>query len=198
MNSGQRILECALNELVRVGAADFSLRAVAVAAGITPMAIYRHYRNREELLFAVGEAAFSAWLRRVEAINESEDVDWLRQAGQAYIEFALDDPARFDACFVMQTRVERLYPADFEAGLSPVISIVTRRIAAAQAQGNLAAGNPLELALFYWAQLHGLALLHRSGRFAMQRDAFLALASRSFDQILKSLKAGGYAPENRT
>ncbi|WP_258051888.1 TetR-like C-terminal domain-containing protein [Mesorhizobium sp. INR15] len=162
------------------------------------MAIYRHYRNREELLFAVGEAAFSAWLRRVEAINESEDVDWLRQAGQAYIEFALDDPARFDACFVMQTRVERLYPADFEAGLSPVISIVTRRIAAAQAQGNLAAGNPLELALFYWAQLHGLALLHRSGRFAMQRDAFLALASRSFDQILKSLKAGGYAPENRT
>lgn len=194
MTPRQRILDSALNELLRVGLQGFSLRAVAVAVGITPMAIYRHYSNREELLYAAGEAAFSTWLRRVEAIREEGALDWLRRVGQAYIGFALDEPAHFDACFVIRTRVERLYPKDFEAGLSPVITMVTERIATAQVEGKLTAGDPLELALFYWAELHGLALLHRSGRFAMERAAFLALANRSVDRMLNETTMGEGAP----
>ncbi|PRD52260.1 TetR/AcrR family transcriptional regulator [Phyllobacterium myrsinacearum] len=194
MSVKQRILDCALNELARAGAQGFSLRAVAVAAGITPMAIYRYFGNREELLFAAGEAAFATWLRRVEAIREQGALDWLRRVGQAYIEFALDEPAHFDACFVIRTRVERLYPKDFEAGLSPVIAMVTERIAIAQAGSRLRAGNPLEFALFYWAELHGLALLHRSGRFAMERPAFLALTNRSVDRMLNDAAAGEETP----
>lgn len=194
MSSKQRILDSALNELARVGPQGFSLRAVAIAVGITPMAIYRYYSNREELLFAAGEAAFSRWLRRVEAIHEEGALDWLRRVGTAYIEFALDEPAHFDACFVIRTRVERLYPKDFEAGLSPVISMVTKHIAIAQAEGKLTAGNPLEFALFYWAELHGLALLHRSGRFAMERPAFLALANRSVDHMLNDANIRAQTP----
>ena len=184
MSAKQRILACALEELERSGVEGFSLRAVGVAAGYTPMAIYRHYRNREELLAAVGEEAFAAWKRRVDAIPAVGAVAWLRLSARAYIEFALDEPARFDACFVLKTRVERLYPDDFAAGKSPVISLAMQRIAAAQVDGALAKGDPLELALFLWAELHGLAMLHRSGRFAMERTAFLALCARCADRAL--------------
>jgi AcrR family transcriptional regulator len=184
MSAKQKILTCALEELERSGVEGFSLRAVGAAAGYTPMAIYRHYRNREELLAAVGEEAFAAWQRRVGAIRAAGALDWLRLSARAYIEFALDEPARFDACFVLKTHAERLYPDDFAAGRSPVISLVMQHIAVAQVQGQLAKGDPLELALLLWAELHGLAMLHRSGRFAMERAAFLDLCARCTDLVL--------------
>jgi AcrR family transcriptional regulator len=187
MQAKQRILICALDELQRSGVERFSLRAVGAAAGITPMAVYRHYRNREELLAAAGEEAFSVWKARIGAIKAARPLDWLRQAGRGYAEFALDEPAFFDACFVLRTSVERLYPADFIAGKSPVIGLVVKRIEEAQAQGTLASGNALEAGMALWAQVHGLVMLHRSGRFAMKRKDYLGLCARCIELVLAGL-----------
>jgi AcrR family transcriptional regulator len=162
MDAKQRILRCALEELQRSGVAQFSLRAV-------------------------GEEAFNVWKARVAKIRTGQPLDWLRQAGRAYAEFALDEPEFFDACFVLRTSVERLYPADFIAGKSPVIALVVKRIAEAQAQGRLAEGDALEAAMSMWAQVHGLAMLHRSGRFAMKRKDYLALCARCVDHVLAGI-----------
>ena len=189
MEARQRILRCALDELQRSGVEKFSLRAVGTAAGMTPMAVYRHYRDREALLAAAGEEAFSVWKTRVGAIKAAQPLDWLRKAARAYAEFALDEPALFDACFVLRTSVERLYPADFIAGKSPVITLVAKRIEEAQAQGELAEGDALEGAMALWAQVHGLAMLHRAGRFAMKRTNYLKLCARCTDLALAGLGA---------
>jgi hypothetical protein len=129
-------------------------------------------------LQAAGNAAFAAWQARVQTIRVTEPLEWLRQAARLFMQFALDEPARFDACFVIRTGVERRYPRDFRAGKSPVVSMMLERVVAAQAAGLLAPLDPLEITMFFWSQLHGLAMLHRSGRFAMSRGAFLALAAR--------------------
>jgi len=189
MEAKQRILRCALDELQRSGVEKFSLRAVGAAAGMTPMAVYRHYRDREALLAAAGEEAFGAWKARVGAIKLGQPLDWLRKVARAYAEFALDEPAFFDACFVLRTSVERLYPADFVAGKSPVISLVAQRIGEAQAEGQLGPGDALEAAMALWAQIHGLVMLHRSGRFAMKRKDYLALCIRCADLVLAGLGA---------
>lgn len=189
MEARQRILRCALDELQRSGVEKFSLRAVGTAAGMTPMAVYRHYRDRDALLAAAGEEAFSVWKTRVGAIKAAQPLDWLRKAARAYAEFALDEPAFFDACFVLRTSVERLYPADFIAGKSPVIALVAKRIEEAQAQGELAEGDALEGAMALWAQVHGLAMLHRAGRFAMKRKDYLKLCAHCTDVALAGLGA---------
>ncbi len=189
MEAKQRILRCALDELQRSGVEKFSLRAVGAAAGMTPMAVYRHYRDREALLAAAGEEAFGAWKARVGAIKPGQPLDWLRKVARAYAEFALDEPAFFDACFVLRTSVERLYPADFVAGKSPVISLVAQRIQEAQSQGQLGPGDALEAAMALWAQIHGLVMLHRSGRFATKRKDYLALCIRCADLVLAGLGA---------
>jgi AcrR family transcriptional regulator len=178
MKTRDRLLSCALEELEKGGVAAFSLRSVSAAAGITPMAVYRHFPNKDELLQAAGKAAFAAWQARVQTIRVTEPLEWLRQAARLFMQFALDEPARFDACFVIRTGVERRYPRDFRAGKSPVVSMMLERVVAAQAAGLLAPLDPLEITMFFWSQLHGLAMLHRSGRFAMSRGAFLALAAR--------------------
>jgi len=179
MSTKHRILACAVEELERAGMEQFSLRAVGSAAGVTPMAVYRHFRNRDELLAAVGDQAFASWKERVEAIKEPDPVAWLHRSGRAYVEFYLEEPASFDACFVLRTSVERLYPEDFAANRSPVVSLMVARIKAAQGQGCFAPGDALELGLFTWAQVHGLVMLHRSKRFAMNDTDFLALCDRS-------------------
>jgi AcrR family transcriptional regulator len=177
-------MACAIAALERGGVADFSLRAVSAAAGITPMAVYRHFPNKEELLQAVGREAFAAWEQRAKAIRAAGPIEWLRQAGRLYLSFALDEPARFDACFVLRTGIERRYPRDFRAGKSPAISLLMERVKMAQISGVLAAGDSLEIAMAFWSQLHGLAMLQRTGRMAMSRTAFLALGARNVDYVL--------------
>ncbi|MEO8065206.1 MAG: TetR/AcrR family transcriptional regulator [Pseudomonadota bacterium] len=188
MATKQRLLDCALEELERGGVAAFSLRSVSAAAGLTPMAVYRHYPNKEELLRAAGVEAFAAWQKRAESIRATDPLEWLRQAGRLYVQFALDEPARFDACFVLKTGVERRYPRDFRAGKSPVVALTVARIEAAQADGYLAAGDALEIAMIFWAQLHGLVMLQRSGRMSMSRPALFALAARSTDCLLAAFR----------
>lgn len=187
MNAKQRIVACAIEELEQAGLEGFSLRSVSAAAGVTPMAIYRHFANREALLAAVGEEAFAAWQARVESIEAPDPVVWLRELSRAYVEFSLDEPARFDACFILRTQIERIYPQDFEAGRSPVVSLGVRRIAAAQEAGVFRRGDALERTMLIWAALHGLAMLHRCGRFAMARADFIALCLRAIDQIIEGM-----------
>jgi AcrR family transcriptional regulator len=179
MDSRRSIVRCALRELESKGLSGFSLRAVGAAAGLSAMAVYRHFKNKEDLLRAVGEEAFAAYHQRIEGIPDGPIEAWIRLVGREYVEFALDDPGHFEACFVLSTHVERIYPRDFRAGKSPVISLIETKIQEAQAAGQLASGDALEVALLLWAQLHGLVMLHRSGRFSLSRREFLALCDRA-------------------
>ncbi len=173
------IVERAIEELAKKGLNGFSLRAVGEAAGLSATAVYRHFKSKEDLLLAVGEEAFDAFHRLVAAIPEVPIEKWLRRMTQAYVSFALDSPGRFDACFVLRTRFERVYPRDFSAGKSPVISMSAERIQAAHAALRMKRKDALELAVFMWAQVHGLVMLHRAGRFSLQRTAFLRLCERA-------------------
>ena len=62
-------------------------------------------------------------------------MEWMARRRRLYVLFALDEPARFDACFVLRTGVERRFPRDFRAGKSPVGSMIVARVQAAQAAG---------------------------------------------------------------
>jgi AcrR family transcriptional regulator len=188
MNTRERLISHALEELERSGVETFSLRSVSAAAGLTPMAIYRHFSNKEELLKEAGREAFAAWQARVESLRTNEPMEWMMQAARLYVLFALDEPARFDACFVLRTGVERRFPRDFRAGKSPVVSMIVARVQSAQSAGLLTAADPLEIAMVFWAQLHGLALLHRGGRMAMSRSAFLAMAIRNVEIMLAGFR----------
>jgi AcrR family transcriptional regulator len=188
MNTRERLISCALEELEKGGVEAFSLRSVSAAAGVTPMAVYRHFPNKDELLQAAGREAFAGWQARVQTVRTTEPLEWLRQAGRLFMQFALDEPARFDACFVIRTGIERRYPRDFRAGKSPVVSMMMERVSAAQAAGLLEPGDALEITMFFWSQLHGLAMLYRGGRFALSRSAFLALAARLSEHAITGFR----------
>ena len=57
-DTGRKIATAARRLLDKEGAEAVSMRRVAQAAGITAMAIYRHYPNRDALLNAVADEGF--------------------------------------------------------------------------------------------------------------------------------------------
>jgi AcrR family transcriptional regulator len=183
MSTSERILDCALKELQVRGLEGLSLRSVGVKAGVTPMAVYRHYADKADLLRAVGEHAFAVWRRRVEAVSGEDARLWLDLAARAFVDFAMDEPALFDAAFVLRTEVERIYPEDFQAGKSPAVSLMVAQLTRGQAEGTVRPGDPLEMAMAVWGVLQGLVGLHRSGRFNMARKDFTELCLRSAERI---------------
>jgi len=183
MTTKERILSIAIAELEAKGLAGLSLRAVGQKAGITPMAVYRHFADKATLLQAVGDHALATWQRRVQPVADLPLLVGFEAISTAFVDFALDEPALFDAAFVLRTRAERIYPDDFEAGRSPVVSGFAQRLAAGQTAGLVRAGPPLELAMAVWGVLQGLVTLHRSGRFDLPRPAFTALCLRSAARI---------------
>lgn len=183
MTTKDRILAIAISELEAKGLDGLSLRAVGQKAGITPMAVYRHFADKAALLQAVGEHAFDVWRSRVQAVPSPTLLAGYDAVTTAFVDFALDEPALFDAAFVLKTRAERIYPDDFEAGRSPVIGGFAQQLAQGQAEGLVRAGPPLELAMGVWGVVQGLVALHRSGRFNLSRDDFTALCLRSAARI---------------
>ncbi|NLS01560.1 TetR/AcrR family transcriptional regulator [Rhizobium sp. P38BS-XIX] len=178
------ILSCALDELQAVGLDKLSLRAVGKRAGITPMAVYRHFNDKADLLHALGDHALAEWQRRVQQIHEDELGPWMDAVTLTFIEFALGSPALFDAAFVLKTRAERIYPQDFTAGRSPVIGALTARLAKGQQEGAIRQGDPLEMAIACWALAQGLIGMHRSGRFNLSREDFNNMCLRAVAGIL--------------
>lgn len=183
MSTRDRILSCAVTELEAKGLDGLSLRAVGQKAGITPMAVYRHFADKADLLQALGEYALGVWQARMAPLAGLPLLDGFAAMPAAFVDFALDEPALFDAAFVLKTQAERVYPEDFEAGRSPVVGGFARRLAEGQAAGIVRDGPPLELAMAVWGVLQGLVSLHRSGRFNLSRVAFTALCRRSAERI---------------
>ena len=183
MKTRDRILIIAIAELEANGLAGLSLRAVGKKAEITPMAIYRHFADKAALLQAIGEYALGRWQARIQAMADLPLLEGFAEMATAFVDYALDEPALFDAAFVLKTRAERVYPEDFEAGRSPVVGGFALRLGEGQAAGVVRAGPPLELAMAVWGVLQGLVSLHRSGRFNLSRPDFTALCLRSAARI---------------
>ncbi|HTD28825.1 MAG TPA: TetR/AcrR family transcriptional regulator, partial [Xanthomonadaceae bacterium] len=147
------------------GLQALSLRAVGRHAGMSAMAIYRHFPDKDALIDALLHDGLSAWIAIVVAIEEQDPIAWLGKLVDAYGAFALEQPHRFDAAFLLPARHARTFSIDVPAGRSPAINAILARIEQAQAEGRWVPGPPLKLALMIAAMAQGLVSMHRAKRF---------------------------------
>ncbi len=164
-HTSDRILAAAVAAFERDGEAGLSIRTIADAVGLSPMALYRHYRGKPELLAAVAAESFRHWEARVAAIRSRTSRLFLERWSDAYLDFAVTEPRRYEACFLIARPEARRIPGDFEAGRSPAARRLIERIDAGLADGSLRGPDALTLALLLWGEAHGLVQLYRSGRF---------------------------------
>ena len=89
----QRVIEAAADLLAREGRDAVTTRAVAVAAGVQPPAIYRLFGDKDGLLDAVAEHGFATFLaaKHVDPIPQ-DPIEDLRAGWDLAVEFGLDQP----------------------------------------------------------------------------------------------------------
>jgi len=184
-----RILDAARMLLERDGPEGVSMRRVAEAVGITPMAIYRHFPNREALLKRISDDSFDEIARRWEANRQGSDpIGRLLSTLRIYLDHALSHPHLFDQAFSVRRDDARRFPEDFHARLSPTANVVHDLVVEAQRQELLRTGDPWDITMTLWAQAHGLVALYRAGRFSYDERRFHAFYESSIGKLLDGLR----------
>jgi AcrR family transcriptional regulator len=164
-----RIFSAAKTVLDREGISNLTIRKVAACAGVSPMAIYRHYVDKDALQNALVEDGLAAWEKIVRSLRSQDPIEWLDELIEAYMEFAIKQPHRFDAAFFLPAPDARQYPSDFAAGRSPVIAMIMVRIDQARADGRVGDKPALDFVLSLSALAQGMVSMLRANRFSNER-----------------------------
>lgn len=101
-NLREALIEAALALISEKGPAGFTFAEAARAAGVSPAAPYRHFRDRDALIADVAMRGFQAFAAALaKAWNEGKPAarTAFERVGRAYLAFAREEPAYFAAMF---------------------------------------------------------------------------------------------------
>jgi AcrR family transcriptional regulator len=164
-NLREALMKAALDLIAAKGPAGFTFAEAARAAGVSPAAPYRHYRDRDALMADVARHAFGLFeskLRKAWNAGRPDPFTAFERLGHAYLAFARTEPAQ--------------YSAMFESGLSfqafPELHVAGERAfdVLKEACATLIATMPegkrppvMMMALHIWSEAHGIASLFARG-----------------------------------
>jgi len=185
----ERIAAAARRLLDEEGIDAVTMRRVAEAVGITPMAIYRHFPDRAGLLNAVAGQGFEELAARLAAMRFSGSIEErLTKMGKTYLDHALENPRLFELMFLKPREGARLYPRDFKAGRSPTANLMVDVMKEGMENGYFRADDPWEIVFEIGALSHGLIMLYLGGRMNMSAARFRALYQRSFRRYIHGIR----------
>jgi AcrR family transcriptional regulator len=188
MNARDRILTAAVDAFEHEGLEGLSMRKVAAKVGLTPMALYRHYADKQALIDAITLEGLEAWRARLRRVRADEPLQWLDAMGEAFLDFALEEPRRFEAAFRLPAQSARRFPEDFTAGRSPPGVLVFERVEQARKMGLIGDASTAEITLSIWAMAQGLIDLYRAGRFSGDEQAFRTLYRSALRRCVSAFK----------
>jgi AcrR family transcriptional regulator len=170
-----------------------SLRQLASGLGVTAAAAYRHFANREDLLFEVARIGFDRLKHRFEAAFDisapPSDAPEARQRlirlGQAYLQFADDMPALWRLMFGSQAEAYR--KSENLRDMRNSYEFLPVALMGLYQKGVITAEPDEQDALFAWSAIHGAADL-RSGRVPAALMPVSDLALGITERIILALK----------
>jgi AcrR family transcriptional regulator len=158
----RRIVEAARQVAEREGWGAVTIRRLADEIEYSQPVLYTHYASREAIVAAVAVQGFVEITKVLrDAVRGARDaVEAATRAARAYLGFAADHPAVYEAMFVLPTglcfgRDETVAP------LREAFAALAAIVAPFRSQSGAESGAATE---FFWSALHGLAELDRTGR----------------------------------
>lgn len=107
------IFDVALRRLLQSGPGQLSMRQIALEVGITPMAIYRHFPNKEALQCELVRAAFEIFTDYLKRSNVADTPRTrLLLMADGFFDFALENSAYFELLFLTSQTADGLKGRD--------------------------------------------------------------------------------------
>ncbi len=183
-----RIRAAARRLLDREGPDAVTMRRVAKAVGITPMALYRHVADRDDLLNSLADAGFQDLAAcAANASLPANPVKQLMNILDVFLDFALENPRMFELMFLKRRKGARQFPGDFRAGKSPTAKFSAAALETGMKQGIFRRDDIREIVFETGAMLQGLVMLYLSGRVGMPAEEFRALSHRAFRRYIRGI-----------
>jgi AcrR family transcriptional regulator len=164
-NLREALITAALDLISKKGPAGFTFADAARAAGVSPAAPYRHFRDRDALMADVARRGFEGF---ADALSSAWDGGKptpraaFERVGHAYLAFARKEPALFSAMFESGLSVAD-HPELREAG-DRAFGVLREACEALGATLPKERRPPaLMMALHIWSLSHGIAALFARG-----------------------------------
>ena len=180
-----RLMAEAQSQFDQVGYHAATLRAIAAACDLSTGAVFRHFKDKAELLDAVAQEGWDRLqVQMAEAKTNDEGVHQLTALGLAYVCFARDNPALYRVMYDA-TRDREALPEGMEKDKDSAYCMV--RDTMIEHGADPTAELHLELAtIAAWCGAHGLAEMGSFKQFDHLKEA-LGGERAFFDAVLSHM-----------
>ena len=166
----EEILAAARSLFLREGVDRVTIRAICARVGVTAPALYRHFKDKREIIIAICNETFGRLLDRFRRIraSEADPLAALKQMMESYVLFALTHRDEYRLLFMSKELLMIEFAGDIQSDedairagiLGPlVLRELAEHVALCIQRGILRQGDPATLTEAIWSCGHGLASL---------------------------------------
>jgi AcrR family transcriptional regulator len=177
------------------GVEHLTLRTVGERLGVSRSALYRHFSDKHALLATVGREGFRM-LRQ--SLADAWELNGRCRTGfqamaRAYVQFAIEHPSHYRVMFggfIESSAKDDEFVGEAGAAFQVLVDALVEQ----QNTGAIRRDEPVLMARFVWALVHGTAMLFIDGQLpeATQREA---LEQYAFERIYASIRQGTSAKQ---
>src|SRR6516164_9113623 len=182
------LLDEALRTIQTHGVEHLTLRTVGERLGVSRSALYRHFADKQSLLAAVGKEGFRKLRQTITDAWEQNGRGraGFQAMGKAYVQFAVAHPSHYRVMFggfIESAAKDDHFIAEAKAAFQVLVDALVEQ----QNAGDIRRDDPMMMARFVWALVHGTAMLVIDGQLPdrAQQDA---LEDYMFERLYASIR----------
>ncbi len=164
-NLRQALVETALKLIEEKGPTGFTLSEAAKQTGVTPAAVYRHFRGREDLIAEAARQGYTIFADLIEYAYDKEQPSALASfeaTGRAYLAFARKFPGHYVAMF--ESGISHNHSPELAAAAARALGVLERAAADLSAHIPPDRRPPASMVSAHiWALSHGVVELFSRG-----------------------------------
>ncbi len=185
----ERILSCAVDLYLEQGIKGLSMRLIGEKLGVSATALYRHYRNKEDLLHnVIGEAVkvFGTYLFAALAGKTAKERFIL--GGEAYLNFALQQSKYYEVIFLAPDQLgAEAMPEELQLQSRATFQFLVDRVQECMESRFLKKADPFAVAMSIWAHSHGLVSIYLAKKWTIDEGGFRKMYWESSERLFAGL-----------
>ena len=183
------LLQAAVRAIHTHGVDGLTLRQVGSTLGVSRTALYRHFADKSALLSAVAAEGFRTLrLELVEAWEKGgRGRGGFEVMGAAYVQFAVTHPSHYRVMFSADVTSASSHELTQEG--AGAFQVLVDSLIAQQEDGLIRRDDPMQMALFVWANVHGIAMLAIDRRLEHRQTSVDALTGYAIERMRTGIAA---------
>jgi AcrR family transcriptional regulator len=186
LSTKEAILKVACTKYLESGDHGLSMRKIARELGITPMAIYRHFDNKDALQQELLIEAFRTFMNYLySGLKGKSPRDRFHLSAEAFFDFAVQQSTYFELIFLAIKPMNNMkFQKRVREESLPSFRFLTALVQECISCGYFKKGNVYEISVSLLAQSIGIAALYLTNSFSWNEEEARIMRDKAFRHLL--------------